>query len=45
MNVFTGLSDAINTYPENELLHLGDRAEFRLCGIASNITKKLSKKD
>src|SRR5262249_54490063 len=45
MNVYEGLSDAINTYPEDELLRLGDRAEFRLCGIASNITKKLSKKD
>lgn len=45
MNVFAGLAEAINTFPEEELLHLGDRTEFRLCGIASNITKKLSKKD
>ena len=45
MNVFTGLAEAINTFPEEELLTLGDRTEFRLCGIASNITKKLSKKD
>ena len=45
MNVYAGLADAINTFPEDELLRLGDRSEFRLCGIASNITKKLSKKD
>jgi DNA polymerase III subunit alpha len=40
-----GLADAINTFPEDQLLTLGDRTEFRLCGIASNIAKKLSKKD
>jgi DNA polymerase-3 subunit alpha len=45
MNVYAGLADAINTYTEDELLQLGDRAEFRLCGIASNIAKRLSKKD
>ena len=45
MNVFIGLAEAINTFAEEELLRLGDRAEFRLCGIAANITKKLSKKD
>ncbi len=45
MNVFAGLAEAINTFPEEELLTLGDRTEFRLCGIASNIAKKLSKKD
>jgi DNA polymerase-3 subunit alpha len=45
MNVFAGLTDAINTFPEEELTQLGDRTEFRLCGIASNITKKLAKKD
>jgi len=45
MNVYTGLAEAINTFTEDELLRLGDRTEFRLCGIASNIAKKLSKKD
>jgi DNA polymerase-3 subunit alpha len=45
MNVYAGLAEAINTFTEDELLRLGDRTEFRLCGIASNITKKLSKKD
>ena len=45
MNVYAGLTEAINTFTEDELLRLGDRTEFRLCGIASNIAKKLSKKD
>ncbi|MDB6095240.1 MAG: polymerase alpha subunit [Verrucomicrobia bacterium] len=45
MNLYTGIAEAVNTYTEDELLQLGDRAEFRLCGIASNIAKKLSKKD
>src|SRR5207253_3107581 len=29
----------------DELLLQGDRTEFRLCGIAGNLVKKLSKKD
>ena len=45
MNVYAGLAEAINTFTEDELMRLGDRTEFRLCGIASNIAKKLSKKD
>lgn len=45
MNAYVGLSEAIDTYPIEELLNLPDRTEFRLCGIAANIAKKLSKKD
>ncbi|MEX2382135.1 MAG: DNA polymerase III subunit alpha [Opitutales bacterium] len=45
MDNFTGLADAINSYREDQLLQLPDRTPFRLCGIASNITKKLSRKD
>jgi len=45
MNAYEGLTDAINTYPIEELLLQGDRVEFRLCGIACNIIKRLSKKD
>ncbi|MGA3007344.1 MAG: DNA polymerase III subunit alpha, partial [Opitutaceae bacterium] len=45
MNLYLGLADAIDTCAEDQLLQLPDRAEFRLCGIAGNITKKLSKKD
>jgi DNA polymerase-3 subunit alpha len=45
MNAYEGLSDALDTYAIDELLLQGDRVEFRLCGIASNIVKRLSKKD
>ena len=45
MNHYAGLAEAIDTYPVDELLSQGDRVEFRLCGIAANLAKKLSKKD
>src|SRR5690606_11354398 len=45
MNVFAGLSEAIDTYTVEQLLQINDRLEFRLCGIAGTIAKKLSKKD
>ncbi|HXA14849.1 MAG TPA: DNA polymerase III subunit alpha, partial [Opitutaceae bacterium] len=45
MNLYAGLADAIDTCAENQLLQQPDRAEFRICGIAGNIVKKLSKKD
>jgi len=45
MDLYAGLADAINTCAEDALLQQPDRTEFRLCGIAGNITKKLSKKD
>ncbi len=45
MNTYLGLSEAIDTYAVDELLEQGDRVEFRLCGIAGNLVKKLSKKD
>jgi DNA polymerase-3 subunit alpha len=45
MNLYTGLADALDTCAEDQLLQQPDRAEFRICGIAGNITKKLSKKD
>ncbi|HVS51357.1 MAG TPA: DNA polymerase III subunit alpha [Opitutaceae bacterium] len=45
MNDYAGLADAIDTFAVDELLQQGDRTEFRLCGIASNLVKKLSKKD
>ncbi len=45
MDAYEGLAEAINTYAIDELLLQGDRVEFRLCGIASNIVKRLSKKD
>jgi len=45
MNAYAGLAEAINTVPEDQLRELPDRSEFRLCGMPSAITKKLSKKD
>jgi DNA polymerase-3 subunit alpha len=45
MNVYAGLAEAIDTHSIDELLQQTDRVEFRLCGIAGNIAKKLSKKD
>ncbi len=45
MNTYDGLTEAIDTFAIAELLLQGDRTEFRLCGIAGNIVKKLSKKD
>jgi len=45
MNVYAGLTEAIDTCPADELLQQPERSEFRLCGLASNLVKKLSKKD
>src|SRR5690349_23945834 len=45
MNLYAGLADAIDTFGVDQLLEQPDRTEFRLCGIASNLVKKLSKKD
>jgi len=45
MNAYTGLVEAVSTHSEEDVLAEGDRMEFRLCGIASGITKKLSRKD
>ena len=45
LNTFAGLTDAIDTFPVTELLNQSDRTEFRLCGIAGTIAKRLSKKD
>lgn len=45
MNAYRGLAEAIDTYPVDVLTTLEDREDFRLCGIAGSITKRLSKKD
>ena len=45
LNAFAGLTDAIDTVPVDQLLEQPDRTEFRLCGIAGSIAKRLSKKD
>ncbi len=45
MNAYAGLEEAINTVPADQVQDLPDRGEFRLCGVATLIAKKLSKKD
>jgi DNA polymerase III subunit alpha len=45
MNGYSGLWEAIDTAPADELSSLPDRGEFRLCGIAGNIVRKYAKKD
>lgn len=45
MNLYAGLAEAIDTFTVDDLLRQTDRVEFRICGIAGNIAKKLSKKD
>ncbi len=45
LNAYAGLLEKIDTCTVEELLSLGDRVEFRLCGIAGSIAKRLSKKD
>ena len=45
MNAYIGLADALDTFAPDELLNQGDRVEFRLCGLSSNLIKKLAKKD
>ncbi len=45
MNAYLGLAEALTTHTEEKILLEGDRIEFRLCGIVSGITKKLSRRD
>ncbi len=45
LNAYAGLAEALCTHTEETVLLEGDRVEFRLCGIMSGITKRLSKRD
>jgi DNA polymerase-3 subunit alpha len=45
LNAYSGLAEALCTHTEESVLLEGDRMEFRLCGIMSGITKRLSKRD
>ena len=45
LDAYAGLAEAIGTHAAEELLQQPGRTEFRLCGIAGGIAKKLSKKD
>ncbi len=45
MDAFGGLAEALSTCRAEELASLPDRTDFRLCGVATGITKRLSKRD
>ena len=45
MDAFGGLAEALSTVNAEELASLPDRTDFRLCGVATAITKRLSKRD
>jgi DNA polymerase-3 subunit alpha len=45
MDEYRGLAEAINTYREEDLLNQPDRTDYRICGIISGITRKLSRRD
>ncbi|MDP0497530.1 MAG: DNA polymerase III subunit alpha [Verrucomicrobiota bacterium JB024] len=45
MNDFHGLDDVINSLQPGEDLKQWDRESFRLCGVALNINKRLTRKD
>ncbi|MBE2212657.1 MAG: DNA polymerase III subunit alpha [Opitutaceae bacterium] len=45
MDAFGGLAEAISTVKAEDLASLPDRTDFRLCGVATGITKRLSKRD
>jgi DNA polymerase III subunit alpha len=45
LNAYAGLLEALCTHTEESVLQQGDRVEFRLAGLMSGITKRLSKRD
>ncbi len=45
LNAFSGLAEALCTHNEDNILLEGDRVEFRLAGLVTGITKRLSKRD
>ena len=45
MNEWSGIAEAVSSHREDQLMELEDRTQFRLCGIAGSISKKLSRRD
>lgn len=45
MSDYAGLDDALDYEPDADLIKRISKDRFRLCGVISNFTKKLSKKD
>jgi DNA polymerase-3 subunit alpha len=45
LNAYCGLAEQLCSHSEAEVVALPNREVFRLCGVATNIQRKLSKKD
>lgn len=45
MNEFAGIDDALDYLPSEALVKRISRDRFRFCGVISNLTKRLTKKD
>jgi len=45
LNIFAGLEESLNTFEDSDFSHLPDRTPFRLCGVVSSVTKKISRRD
>lgn len=45
LDEYKGLAEALTNFDLDKMDRMGDRVEFQICGIASGVTKKLSRKD
>ncbi|MFA5257597.1 MAG: DNA polymerase III subunit alpha [Opitutales bacterium] len=45
MNRFKGIAEGLSSFQAEEYLNWGDKTPFRLCGVITAFTKKISKKD
>jgi DNA polymerase-3 subunit alpha len=45
LDAFGGLAEAVSSCPVEQLAALPDRTDFRMCGVISGVTKRLSKRD
>lgn len=45
MNDYAGFDEVITSFNEESLKDLEDRSAFRVCGVVTNINKRISKKD
>ena len=45
MNAYQGIIEALEVVEEESVVKISDRVPFRLCGVVTNIKKRISKKD
>jgi len=45
LDEYAGLAEALTNFDLEKVDELGDRIEFQICGVASNITQKLARRD